>query len=96
MVAGGIGAGILIVMLEVLYYKQKGWRKQQREVLKRTTKHWQDKVIQSKRKLAANEQKEAGLHAPNGSINLLDVKTKANGINNYSNHSKHSNHSNHP
>ena len=32
MVAAGIGAGIVIVILEVLYYKHKGWRKHQKKV----------------------------------------------------------------
>ena len=48
MVAGGIGAGIVIVILEVLYYKHKGWRKQQQKVLKKTTEQWQEHVQERK------------------------------------------------
>ena len=44
MVAAGIGAGIIIVILEVLYYKHKGWRKQQEKVMKKTTDQWVEHV----------------------------------------------------
>jgi len=48
MVAAGIGAGIVIVILEVLYYKHKGWRKQQQKVIKKTTEQWQEHVQERK------------------------------------------------
>jgi len=63
MVAGGIGAGIVIVILEVLYYKHKGWRKQQKKVLKKTTEQWQEHVQDKK-----NERQNSSrmVHVANG------------------------------
>lgn len=48
MVAAGIGAGIVIVVLEVLYYKQKGWRKEQRKMVQKTADIWQGRVQERK------------------------------------------------
>eukprot|EP00111_Clytia_hemisphaerica_P019907 TCONS_00058710-protein len=55
MVAAGIGAGIVIVILEVLYYKHKGWRKQQQKVIKKTTEQWQEHVQERKHQTGGNE-----------------------------------------
>ena len=44
MVAVGIGAGILIVILEVLYYKHKGMKKEERDVALKTATLWKERV----------------------------------------------------
>lgn len=90
MVAGGIGAGIIIVILEVLYYKQKGWRKQQQKVLEKTAQHWQEKVKQRKSIMGntlTNDQHPMRLQTPNGSICVFENGLKVNGLSNHSNRS---------
>lgn len=66
MVAGGIGAGIVIVILEVLYYKHKGWRKQQQKVLKKTTDVWQGKVQEKRNERGDDGRPENGSMDNNG------------------------------
>ncbi|XP_057314813.1 glutamate receptor ionotropic, NMDA 1-like [Hydractinia symbiolongicarpus] len=65
MVAAGIGAGIIIVILEVLYYKHKGWRKQQQKILKKTTEQWQEHVQDRKNRFDNSYQ----MNSRNGSTN---------------------------
>lgn len=67
MVAAGIGAGIIIVILEVLYYKQKGWRKDQKKVVKKTADIWQGHVQERKQqRQAAFQQGSNGVATENG------------------------------
>ena len=71
----------MIVIFEVLYYKHKGWRKQQQKVLKRTTDQWQECV--QERKNRDNENKFISINRNNG---VQQNGTQLNGVSN--NHDK--------
>lgn len=48
MVLAGIGAGIIIILLEILYHKHRGWRQDQRSLAKKTTEVWKNNVRKTK------------------------------------------------
>ena len=52
MVLAGIGAGVLIIILEIIYHKQRGWRADQRDLAKRTTEVWKNNVTMTKNGLS--------------------------------------------
>ena len=90
MVAAGIGAGIVIVVIEVLYYKHKGWRKQQQKVIKKTTEQWQEHVNERKqvdqegraRSRARGEEEDQPKESSNGIEHHLNGGTKVTGFKN--------------
>ncbi|CAB3983880.1 glutamate receptor ionotropic, NMDA 1-like, partial [Paramuricea clavata] len=49
MVLAGIGAGIIIIILEIFYHKHRGWRAEQRDLAKKTTEVWRSNVLLTKR-----------------------------------------------
>jgi hypothetical protein len=49
MVAAGIGAGIIIIVLEILYHKHRGWKEEQKELAKKTTDKWRANILMMKR-----------------------------------------------
>ena len=59
MVAAGIGAGIVIIILEILYHKHRGWKEEQKELAKKTTDKWRANIMMIKK------DKTKGQH-PNG------------------------------
>lgn len=92
MVAAGIGAGIVIVIIEVLYYKHKGWRKQQQKVIKKTTEQWQEHV--NERKQAADQEGRARSRArggggSGGDENQAKENGNSNGVENHLNGGPH-------
>ncbi len=50
MVAVGIGAGIIIVILEVVYYRRKGMRKEERELAAKYCEQWKTQTDEGKKK----------------------------------------------
>nr|XP_047142414.1 glutamate receptor ionotropic, NMDA 1 [Hydra vulgaris] len=56
MVAVGIGGGLIIVIFEVLYYKYRGWKEKQKNVLKKSTQHWQKHVEENKKNRILTKQ----------------------------------------
>ncbi|XP_028412398.1 glutamate receptor ionotropic, NMDA 1-like isoform X2 [Dendronephthya gigantea] len=48
MVLAGIGAGVIIIILEILYHKHRGWRADQRDLAKKTTELWKSNVMMTK------------------------------------------------
>ncbi|EDO35545.1 predicted protein [Nematostella vectensis] len=58
MVAAGIGAGIVIIILEILYHKHRGWKEEQKELAKKTTDKWRANILMMK--------KDRSNHQPNG------------------------------
>ena len=44
MVLAGIGGGIIIIVLEIIYHKQRGWRADQRDLAKKTADVWKSNV----------------------------------------------------
>ena len=79
MVAAGIGAGIVIVIFEVLYYKHKGWRKQQQKILKKSTDQWQECVQKRKNIPASDRFNSMNLR----DVNAVEKGTQLNGISNH-------------
>lgn len=49
MVAVGIGAGIIIVIVEVIYYRRKGMRKEERELAAKYCEHWKARTKEGKK-----------------------------------------------
>ena len=49
MVAAGIGAGIIIIILEILYHKHRGWKEDQKEIAKKTTEKWRANIMLKKK-----------------------------------------------
>ena len=49
MVAAGIGAGIVIIILEILYHKHRGWKEEQKELAKKTTDKWRANIMMIKK-----------------------------------------------
>lgn len=73
MVAAGIGAGIVIIILEILYHKHRGWKEEQKELAKKTTDKWRANIMMIKRDKAKSKAK-----FPNG---VLDsAHTEGDGI----------------
>lgn len=56
MVGVGIGAGIIIVILEVVYYRRKGMRKEQKDLVARCAEQWKHTTAEGKKK---NKSKES-------------------------------------
>lgn len=54
MVAAGIGAGIVIIILEILYHKHRGWKEEQTELAKKTTDKWRANIMMIKKERTAN------------------------------------------
>ena len=48
MVAVGVGAGIIIVFMEVVYYRRKGIRKEQMSVAKKCAEQWKATTAEAK------------------------------------------------
>ena len=90
MVAAGIGAGIVIVIIEVLYYKHKGWRKQQQKVIKKTTEQWQEHVNERKQ-ASADQEGRARSRARGGGDENNQAKENgsSNGVENHLNGGTH-------
>lgn len=55
MVAAGIGAGIIIIILEILYHKHRGWKEEQKELAKKTTDKWRANIMMLKRDRSNNQ-----------------------------------------
>lgn len=67
MVAAGIGAGIVIIILEILYHKHRGWKEEQKELAKKTTDKWRANIMMMKKERTTNGQQPNGVldsHAP--------------------------------
>lgn len=54
MVAAGIGAGIVIIILEILYHKHRGWKEEQKELAKKTTDKWRANIMMMKKERTTN------------------------------------------
>ena len=52
MVGVGIGAGVIIVIIEVIYYRRKGMRKEQRNIAVKCAEQWKATTAEAKRKKA--------------------------------------------
>lgn len=59
MVLAGIGGGIIIIVLEIIYHKQRGWRADQRDLAKKTTDVW-------KSNMRATKTERNNVKEPNG------------------------------
>lgn len=67
MVAAGIGAGIVIIILEILYHKHRGWKEEQKELAKKTTDKWRANIMMMKKERTTNGQQPNGVldsHSP--------------------------------
>lgn len=67
MVAAGIGAGVVIIILEILYHKHRGWKEEQKEIAKKTTDKWRANILMMKKERATNGRQPNGVldsHAP--------------------------------
>lgn len=61
MVAAGIGAGVVIIILEILYHKHRGWKEEQKEIAKKTTDKWRANIMMMKKERASNGQQPNGV-----------------------------------
>ena len=61
MVAAGIGAGIVIIILEILYHKHRGWKEEQKEIAKRTTDKWRANIMMMKKERTSNGRQPNGV-----------------------------------
>ena len=66
MVIAGIGAGIIIIVLEIVYHKHRGWREDQRELAKKTTDVWKNNVIMTKNARNSNIESNGTVLKQNG------------------------------
>ena len=66
MVLAGIGAGIIIIVLEIVYHKHRGWREDQRELAKKTTDVWKNNVIMTKNARNNNIESNGTVPKQNG------------------------------
>lgn len=67
MVAAGIGAGVVIIILEILYHKHRGWKEEQKELAKKTTDKWRANIMMMKKERTTNGQQPNGVlgsHSP--------------------------------
>ena len=62
MVLAGIGAGVIIIILEVLYHKHRGWRADQRALAKKTTEVWKNNVIMAKDERESHAKETNGVN----------------------------------
>lgn len=66
MVAAGIGAGIIIIILEILYHKHRGWKEEQKELAKKTTDKWRANILMMKRDRVTTQPNGVTTESRNG------------------------------
>ncbi|XP_031557000.1 glutamate receptor ionotropic, NMDA 1-like [Actinia tenebrosa] len=66
MVAAGIGAGIIIIILEILYHKHRGWKEEQKELAKKTTDKWRANILMMKKDRTTTQTNGVTLEPRNG------------------------------
>lgn len=54
MVVVGIGVGIVIIILEILYYKYCGWKEEQKELVKKIIDKWCVNIMMMKKEWMIN------------------------------------------
>jgi hypothetical protein len=62
MVLAGIGAGVIIIILEILYHKHRGWRADQRALAKKTTEVWKSNVMMAKSDRESHKKERNGVN----------------------------------
>lgn len=60
MVAAGIGAGVIIIILEILYHKHRGWKEEQKDLAKKTTDKWRANIMLMKRDRSTKQPNGVG------------------------------------
>ena len=68
MVLAGIGAGIIIIILEILYHKHRGWRADQRDLAKKTTELWKNNVKMTRAERSHVEERNGVNGKQNGHV----------------------------
>ena len=78
MVLAGIGAGIIIIILEIVYHKHRGWREEQRDLAKKTTEVWKNNVMITKNGRGIRQESRIPKREQNG--NHVTQETRINPI----------------
>ena len=75
MVLAGIGAGIIIIILEILYHKHRGWRADQKDLAKKTTELWKSNVQVTKAERTHEKEKNGMNGSQNGHVTQETART---------------------
>ena len=80
MVGVGIGAGVIIVIFEVIYYRRKGMRKEQKDLVAKCAEQWKASAVEAKKVKKMRTSAFTEINGINGfELNGVNGKHKNNG-----------------
>ncbi|XP_065058680.1 glutamate receptor ionotropic, NMDA 1-like [Rhopilema esculentum] len=83
MVGVGIAAGVIIVIFEVIYYRRKGMRKEQKDLVAKCAEQWKASAVEAKKVKKMRTSAFSGINGINGingfELNGVNGKRKNNG-----------------